>query len=540
MSDFKVTVMKLQDTPRGTELRNRRAFFECTHHDHHSARWDGSHRDPGVGYMHERLRPQGFVPTNSISHGMRKPDTHVPLGRQVVSRFTEMLLGEGRYPTLSVPHSESTETYLRTVFQESVLWDVLMEASDVAGSCGSAAVVVHIVQGAPTAEVLYPEDLYCVEWEEGLHWQPRDIIEQRLVDRQVLDEESGKVLDKKYWVTRRWTDEEVISYEDVEEVVGSSAKDFLKIVDRVKHGAGKCPVVWYQRTRNTRAPEGRSDYDGAEHLIDQLDRIMSQTVKGTRANVDPTLVLKEDQRHLQRNPVIRKGAGNIIPVSPQGDAKYLEMSGQSIKMGLDVSERLYHQICETVECVIVDAANAGAYRSGEAMQMLWRSMESKTNRLRVPLVQVIARLGSLWASMGIVHGVNVTAEGSDGEVQGIRLQALADPEHKDVAAGIVKNPYVTISWPPYWNPTPQQEQAKAVALTAAVTGDLLSPQTGLEEFAAFIGIDPTREAERVQEAADETKSSVEALLADALQGEDKEDDEDFETEDEDEEDDVDG
>jgi hypothetical protein len=264
--------------------------------------------------------------------------------------------------------------------------------------------------------------------------------------------------------------------------------------------------------------------------MDQLDRLESQVVRGTRANVDPTLILKDEERFLRKNPIVRKGAGAVIPVSPQGDASYLEMSGTSIKVGIEVINKMYHQICETVECVIVDANNAGAYRSGEAMQMLWRSMEAKSNRLRVPLTGVMRSLCRVWIALGKAHGIANTEDENPGE--GILLPPVVDkaPVSQDElkeahAAGEESEPrtlvypqkvgtgsHVIFTWPPYWNPTTQQENEKATAMTSAVAGGLLSAETGVHEFASFIGIDPTREQTRITREKLESRSELDAAL----------------------------
>ncbi len=59
-----VEVFNLHETARAKTLKMCETFYTGTHHDHLAHGWDGSSRDPGVGYLHERLRPQGFVPVS--------------------------------------------------------------------------------------------------------------------------------------------------------------------------------------------------------------------------------------------------------------------------------------------------------------------------------------------------------------------------------------------------------------------------------------------------------------------------------------------
>lgn len=535
-----IRILRPAETERGKLLAQYRQFFECRQHDHQASTWDGMPRDPGVGYMRERLRPSGFVPTNAIPYGRRKPSASVPLGRQIVSRFTEMLLGEGRAPTIDVPADDSTERYLRAVFREAMIWDVLMEASDVAGACGSAAVAAAVVEGMPTAEVIYPEDVIVLRWATAAYWQPADVIEQRLVSRLQPNPETGGMETVEVWTTRRWTEEEVIYYQDVPKAWPGEQP--IPVRERVRHGLARCPVVWYQRTRNTRSPDGMADFEGCQHLMDELDRVQSAVVRATKANTDPTLVIQDEERYL-RGEVLRKGTGAAIPLSPKGSVKYLEMSGVSIRVGLEVAERLYMQICETAECVIVNPSMAGAYRSGEAIQLLWRSMEAKTNRLRVPLVVTMQSLARIFADFGRVLGVSSMEDPRGGIVLPpvvTRVQPTAEEAEAALSRGEQPEPriqvepqevgtgsHVTFAWPPYWEPTSAQIEQMSRALTAGKTSAIVSAESSVRTFARYLGIDAAEELTRIAaEKGQETSALDAALRTAAMQTEEDEEDED--------------
>ena len=83
----------LDDDDRSRILSMKCGYFDCSQHDHIAVSWGGVPRDPGVSYLHERLSPQGFVPVNTVPPSQRKPDSALPFGRQITSRFSEMLLG---------------------------------------------------------------------------------------------------------------------------------------------------------------------------------------------------------------------------------------------------------------------------------------------------------------------------------------------------------------------------------------------------------------------------------------------------------------
>jgi hypothetical protein len=59
---------------------------------------------------------------------------------------------------------------------------------------------------------------------------------------------------------------------------------------------------------------------------------------------------------------------------------------------------------------------------------------------------------------------------------------------------------VTVRWPPYWLPTPTDQNAMATALTAATGGKAyLSSQTAVDVAASAFGVDPAEEWRRVSE-----------------------------------------
>ncbi|PCJ22415.1 MAG: hypothetical protein COA94_09110, partial [Rickettsiales bacterium] len=514
-----VRVMGIRSTARARRLMQCRAFYVGSHHDHLSRRWDGSARDPGVGYLHERLKPQGFVPVQSIPYGQRKPDTGMPLARQIINRFSEMLLGQGRAPGLSIPADVDTERYLEAVFSEAMCWDVLMEARDVTGSCGSAAIVPSVVNGVPTAEVLMPFDIHVYRWKNGASWEPLEVVEQRLVDRVVPDPETGKLDVQQYWRTRMWTETHTVTFDDVPQNWPPEDPIPYRPENRVEHHAGRCPVVWYQNTRSSKSPDGAADCDGVWHLIDQTDRIMSQVYKAARANVDPMLHIKEEERLKKKIGAVTKGG--LVMTSAAGDAKYVEMEGTSISVGLEVVRTLRQEVLQTAECIIVDPASAGAYKTGEALQLLWRAMEAKTNRLRVMLTQTIRELSRIWLSLGRAVGVANLEDAKPGN--GILLPPvveLVEQTTEEIVAGERPTPnlttqsvgtgaHITFKWPPYWNPTAKQVNEMALAMGAAKNASLLSSSTRVTEMAKLLGIDPGDEFVKVKREQLEAQQKAE-------------------------------
>jgi len=554
-----MAVLDLESDPRCRALTQCYGFFEGSQHDHHGSDWNGLPRDPGVGYMQERLKPQGFVPVNSTPHAYRKPDAPVPLARQVTSRFTEMLLGEGRRPALRSWSSPATQDYLEAAFREASLWDVLSQARDVAGACGSSLVALGIVAGHFEAEVLRPSNVWVAEWcPESPGWVPNVVIEQTKVVRQVWERaneggglpgprDRGRLVSKLFYKTRAWTPEEIIYYRDVP--CDDVPDEAIPVAKVVPHKFGACPVVWYQNTRRTESPDGEPDCSGAWPLLDKLDRLQSQVYKAAVANADPTLVIKEDRQNRRRNNLIQKGSSHVIPLSPDGEAKYLEMQGTSVEIGLKAIDKMIHEVLQTVECVVIHPDTAKAYQSGEALQILWRSMESKANRLRVTLGSAVREISYLLLTAAKNHGVaNMEKVGSGEDRPGILLpprkvirEVEADTSKDDpmipAAPASVEvsyeahepgppETYVDMEWPPYWTPTAAQvaQMAQAMAVASAQK-QAISEETAIRQLAQMLGNDGDEEVRRVAlERSEGMRAMIEGLGGMGLDDEDEDED----------------
>jgi len=509
-----MTVLRLPDTGRAKRLRALSSFYEGTQHDHCGASWDGRPRKPGLSYLQERIPPKGLVPTNAITHEDRKPDADYPLGRQIVSSFTDMVLGEGRHPQLRVEADRRTELYLDACMEASDTWDTLIECRDTAGQTGAAAMSLGVDDGEPTAEPHHPADLWVKRWRPGGKWIPAEVVEQRLIEKQV--EQKGRLVTVRCWRTRYWNEYVVVHYEDVPEDFGSDAKagppppipiamnddGSLKIVE---HGVGRCPVVWLQNTRNAKAPEGRPDYEGVFPLLDKVDRLQSMVVRASIANVDPTLVRKVDENVRKRRQQERKGFGAMIDVGPGGDAKFLETSGASVEMGWNGVHNVRDEVLQTVGCVLITPETAGAYKSGEALQLLWRRMEARCGRIRKPLTDVIRQISAIWLKLG--RDLEVSSSEEDNP-EGIVLPPLVEKVVEADVEKVTSKPhevgdghFIDPQWPPYHTPTATQLQAMATALATATTQkQTLSAETATGTLVRYLGRgDMAEERRRIEE-----------------------------------------
>lgn len=547
-----MTVLDLPDTDWAEGLRRCRLFFSGQQHDHLYCDWDGLPREPGTPYMGERwfpgsksnqngYPPPGFVASNRAPYGLRKPNASYPLPKQVVRRFTEMLFGEKRRPRLRVRSDMATERFLHAIFAESETWDALQEARDKAGSCGASWLSIAIQNGEPIARAHRAEDIVVLEWRDKARWEPAWAIEQKLITKTVVKD--GKVVHGRFWQTKEWTPTHTRLYQDVPEKF--DREKVIPLWKEVPHGCDGCPLIWYQNTRNTDSPLGEPDCDGAWHLFDNVDRLQSQTVKGSIANVDPTLKVKK-KRYPRRPTEIDIGSGNAIALGVEEDASYLEMQGMGVRVGWEGVHELRDEALQTVGCVIVDPTTAGKGQSGEALEKLWRSMEARIDRFRVPAARSIQQLCEKWIAMAKHHGIGRKdlqgIEGAEKEVKGILLPPYVEQEDdpgseetneaKLETHTIGKGRHVEVIWPPHHTPTPQQLSAMATGLSvAAGNKPMISQETASHHMAAALGQeDPGAEYRRLQAELEKDREELQAGQFPVLPEDGDEDEEEEEDE----------
>lgn len=465
-----VRVLHLDRTARVKHLTALRGFCENRQHDHHRYDFAGRPRSEaarGQTYIVERMMRLAAEPDRKPAYEARKPDVPIPLQRQVVNGFDEMVYPRGLAPTIEVPADPRTERYLRAVMTRSLSWVTLQAARGDAGKTGEAAIRVGVDAGKPISEVLDTRELYVRLWANQMDHVPEVVVWQRLVEIEV-ETDKGLATECR-WRTRIFDGEYEYVYEDVPENYGERVKPNMTradgenedtgwipiarwteeeledlddeaapvtLVDNgdgervtrppkpgdpkiIEHQAGRCPIVWIQNTHTTQDPSGEPDCDGVHQLSDAIDLLASMNFRATRSNLDPTLHVKDQLRWHRMHRVYEKGWSAVIRTSESGDAKLLETAGQTVEMGWKTYNELRKEFLHTVRCVIIDPEHAGQYaQSGVAHAMLWRPMESAAGKKRVPQELAIQQVFELWMNLGDAWKVSST---EDEEPEGIVL-----------------------------------------------------------------------------------------------------------------------
>jgi hypothetical protein len=506
-------VLRLEETARVRRLVQLGSYYDQSQNDDYDIDWEGYRRQPGCNYLENRLDRARYQPAGAevAPYGYRTPTCPTMIVGHVVDTYTAVLLGDGRIPALRVLGDDTSTELLHALFVATGTWSALASARRIMGSIGAAAVVPEVIDGVPSLRVLRPEHLY-VEWLNNADWVPSLVIEQRLVEVEQLDPDSGRVTEIKVWRTRAWTQTHVYVYNDVPEraPVDDDEEPIELAGDPQEHGAGRCPVVWIPNTDAPESPYGEPDCKPVLQQVDQLDRLQSMIARGAKANVDPTLVVKDKPQMLARWPSRKKGYGQMIEVSDHGDVKLLEIAGKSVETSWMTYEKIRKQIDMRVGVITIDPEVAGKVLSGLAIRLIYWTQDTRAAARRTALGKGIEQVATVWLSMISVIGIKLRGVEGKGIVlppREVKAAKKADgqtrPEGEQVKLEkhvVGPGRTVVLNWPLMHSATPLDIKTIVDALTNAAGGrPILSQESAVAVAINFLelGVEPGTEIERI-------------------------------------------
>ena len=517
--DAPVMVYDLPQTEEAKRFEAAWCFFANRQHDHLDQSWEGMPRKPGMEYLRERYYPRGFVPLNVGSPVMRKPDMPTPTAAVIVNRNTGLMLGS---PTvIKVAADEDTQELLRAVAKSSNLRLLFALGRNMAGGGGTACEVPSIIGGRIHLAVHKPSEFRVLQWSSSESWQPERIVRQVLVTLPVRDSHGNRGF-REFWQTTEWNAKERIDYKPVpkewkpEDPIEKAGRPV-----RAPHGSSRCPVTWY---RNTPSEEmwGLTDFDGLEPRCDTIDRLGSHLYSAVGKNCDPTVVQSDDAGTRRRHRFGRLGRGQLLETSEKGKASLLETSGKSLEVTLDAWQRLEDETFRLADVVHVNAEIAGAFKSGEALRLLWRAPEVRVGWLWPQREVTMRRSLEAIYDMAKAFGVSSYEMPRKGTIilpsremkEPPRPAKPKAPEGEEVEAGPPEPPakpklvphkvgkfgWIDLERGPYFTKTPTEINQEVQAVQAAAGGvPVLSEETAVEEAAQIMGIDPAEELRRMHE-----------------------------------------
>ncbi len=505
---------------RWRELDGKQSVYECSRHDAKLYDFDGRVVSPrAMQPLISAEKSPVYIPLN-----MRRPSTPVRLGKTIVDAFTNLLFGENRFPAIKVEGDENREDFVRTISRVGRLPATMIRARSLGGAMGTVGVSWCFHEGRPRFEVHNAKHLHVHSWIDRLSLKPQHVTEVYLFHKVKWD---GKGFNKQhYWYRRDWTPEADFVFHDVP---FEKNKDPIWEVDEElssRHGDGVLHFEWIQNLP-TDEIDGTADYDGLYDQLDQLDVLSSTVMRGAIMNLDPTLKLKVDPNLARMGGGVKKGSDNALLLGQEGDAEYMELSGTSVDAGIKLLTELRRSILETAQCVVADPNEiASQGTSSVAMKMMYAPMLARADVLREQYAAAVTRMLENMVTVARMRMDEeiVAVDPETGEQAPARFvlslpprivrMDQADPMTGEVVAEAVPTPIerdpgsageVELTWPPYFQPTYDDQSKMATTLQMATGGKaFVSGETASDLAAAMFGVEPSQERERMsgQIAAD--------------------------------------
>lgn len=535
-----VPLAAIAESERFQRLDRLEAYYRCAQDDGKSYDWNGHFN--GYGEKAD-IAPGWFVP-----YKHRRPSSRYDLARVIVDRLTSFVFGNGRFPRVTIPGDPDAEDFVNALAEAARFGSKIVQARAIGGAEGTACLSIGFVNGLPRVDVHNPKHCHVTRWVDRGDLIVGSVVKVFVFSQRVY--EKGRLVLREFYSVRYWDEDIEIVWDPIPAEVARNGSWWSRPHKTIAHGAGFCPFYWVKNLPGAEEEEdGEPDYPiRLTETFDEVNQLLSAATKGTKANVDPTLVLKMDP--INNDGTVRRGSDNVI-WSPNG-AEYLELQGASAQAAVTMLERLRTFALDVSSVIVPDPEKlSGAAQSGAALRLMFAPMTAKCDSIREQYGEhAIKRplLGLLRMARGIVGTEPTIIAGPEGEPD-LELKPVVrlPPRITETEEGVEvterkpgTSELIMLTFPEYFPPT-AEDRGKAVdtAQKAAGGKPLVSQRTALASVAELFGVsDVDAELERMHEDAEvEVQRAADVFAAKAEAGGDpaKAEDAEPEPEDEDEE-----
>lgn len=498
------------DSERFKRLDQLDAYARSTQYNDRRYDWNGRLRAAVGDYD---VDPGWYVPLNR-----RKPSTVIDLPKLITKRLTAMALGEEQWPEVNADGDVDAEDYVKTLAEVANLQGKLQELAERGTACGTFVGSFCYIDGKPRIGVHRAKHINV------LRWADRDDLvigaALKVYRYQVTGLVDGKPKLLTYYYARYWDEQEETIWDPIPEAYARDGTWSAKVrcVTAV-HGYGFAPIYWGQNMPDSEAEDGLSSFDGLIDTFDSMNTLLSATMKGTIANVDPTLIIKDAPG--TNEGLIRKGSDNAI--YSEGGADYLEIKGTAVSTALDLLAKTMQYALDVTGVVLGDPNKMGSQaQSAAAMRIIYMPMINTCdilrtqygNRFLVPMLTGLLKAAKLIgeAEPGPVYTTSdgrrvqekptvilppkVLTEREAGDppprTDPTKPEAPKAPKPGKVTKKTVprtpgESENLTLKWPPYFRPTAQDLQG-AVDAAIKAKGQLISDETAVRSTAQMFDV----------------------------------------------------
>ncbi len=438
-----------------------------------------------------------------ISLMKRRPSVRTNLCRIAIDDAVSLLFSEGHWPGIKAAAQATTDA-VSALVKQTGLNEVMLEAAT-RGSIGSVAIRFRAIEGKPFFDVL-PTPYLTPVWKASDPNVLESVTERYTVKGADLTAQGYAVSSSDqgatFWFQRVWDDQNETWFVPVSTTAeGDAAIPRVDGGRSLCHGLGFVPLVWVRNLPSVgrNGPDGACAFECAIDTVIEADYLLSQGGRALKYASDPTLVIKAGEPDDQA-PGRVGGAANALELPPTGDAKLLEINGQSAKAVLEHVQQLRGIALEAMHGNRANADKLSAATSGRSIELMMTGLIWIADRLRISYGE-----GALLDLLRMACAASAALEG--GLVVGAKTYRTLDP------AGL------ELRWAPWMPPMPHDMLEAAQALVTAKAGGIISLETAAARMGGLLDVDDTSaelariQAEAQHNAAVAAKAAAEAQAA---------------------------
>lgn len=400
----------------------------------------------------------------------RRPCIRYPLPRIVVDDSVSLLFSEAHFPLVQSPDLGAAQI-LRDMIREAGLNAVMIDAAT-KGSVGSVVLKLLITRSGRVHVSVMPTQFLTPEWDPEEPGELVRVMERYKVSGKDLARDGYAVAEENaaYWFQRVWdraTETWFLPWK-----VGSDGPGFAPQIDATpgrttRHGLGFVPMVWIRNLPGGDEIDGACTFEQAIETSIEIDYQLSQAARGLRYSSDPTLLIKEPAGE-DGTPIV-KSAGKALVVGEGGDAKLLEINGSAAGAVVEFVRALREMALESIHGNRANADRVSAAQSGRALELLYQALIWLADRLRIS-----------YGEHGLLALLRLIVKAS----QTRPLRVGSDPN-----VTLPADLGLSLKWPPYIEPSEQDQLVTAQGLLALIEAGVISRRTAMQHVAGPLDID---------------------------------------------------
>jgi len=421
-----------------------------------------------------------LAPWFSEYSGNEDSDSYVPLMKRrpgviygipkiIVNESVAMLFGEGHFPFIRGKCQEETRELQKITNECNIKSKMLLAAKK--GAIGSVCILIKVLNGKFYLDVLdtihltpifdFQEPSKLIKLTEKIKTRAEVLISKGY---SISEEDKNKF----FYLEREWNETEEIYYLPYSEEEEKQNKDSFKPkIDKKRsciHDFGFAPAVWIKNTEDDQKIDGECIFENIVDICIEIDYQLSQLGRLLRYNSDPTLVVK-DPSQMQNKEIIK---GQTMDLGENGDAFYLEMDGKISEAVINYIRCLREFALEVVRGNRANPDKISAIHSGKALQMLNSNLIGLVGEMRLFYGE-----NGLKRILGMIFDIARSGK--------YKLKTDDISGNNKLANIFIED--VSLEWPDWYPPTPQDDLQEAQALQNYVGAEIISKESALNIIA---------------------------------------------------------